>query len=182
VRRADNLHVPIVLKCGSLSFLEPSGAVQACNGIALPLPVLPPHTIIRSMVSTKHKPATGAVFYSASSRIINGTLFCLSLNLSKVSCVSRVSVSLTVFQTPYSRFRETCVVPHFSVILQSYFNVTRHLFPNLGDQKNPRINSREFWGALINGELQFCRVALQFEVINNLKKSGNLAFSGLCRS
>jgi hypothetical protein len=37
VRRADNLHVPIVLKSGSLNLLEPSGPVQACNGIALPL-------------------------------------------------------------------------------------------------------------------------------------------------
>jgi len=31
--------VPIVLKSGSLSLLEPSGPVQACNGIALPLPL-----------------------------------------------------------------------------------------------------------------------------------------------
>jgi hypothetical protein len=30
--------VPIVLKSGSLNLLKPSGAVQACNGIALPLP------------------------------------------------------------------------------------------------------------------------------------------------
>jgi hypothetical protein len=30
--------VPIVLKSGSLSLLEHSGPVQACNGIALPLP------------------------------------------------------------------------------------------------------------------------------------------------
>jgi len=29
--------VPIVLKCGSPNLLEPSGPVQACNGIALPL-------------------------------------------------------------------------------------------------------------------------------------------------
>jgi len=28
--------VPIVLKSGSLNLLEPSGPVQACNGIALP--------------------------------------------------------------------------------------------------------------------------------------------------
>jgi len=28
--------VPIVLKYGSLNLLEPSGPVQACNGIALP--------------------------------------------------------------------------------------------------------------------------------------------------
>jgi hypothetical protein len=28
--------VPIVLKSGSLNFLEPSGLVKACNGIALP--------------------------------------------------------------------------------------------------------------------------------------------------
>ena len=32
-----HLHVPIVLKSGSLNLLEPSGPVQACNGIALPL-------------------------------------------------------------------------------------------------------------------------------------------------
>ena len=30
-----NLHVPIVLKSGSLSVLEPSGLVKACTGIAL---------------------------------------------------------------------------------------------------------------------------------------------------
>jgi len=29
--------MPIFLKSESLSFLEPSGPVQACNGIALPL-------------------------------------------------------------------------------------------------------------------------------------------------
>jgi hypothetical protein len=32
------LHVPIVLKSGSLNLLEPSGPVKACNGIALPSP------------------------------------------------------------------------------------------------------------------------------------------------
>jgi hypothetical protein len=31
-----HLHVPIVLKSGSLNFLEPSGLVQAYNGIVLP--------------------------------------------------------------------------------------------------------------------------------------------------
>ena len=30
------LHVPTVLKSGSLNLLEPSGPIQACNGIALP--------------------------------------------------------------------------------------------------------------------------------------------------
>ena len=30
-----HLHVPTVLKCGSLILLEPSGPVQTCNGIAL---------------------------------------------------------------------------------------------------------------------------------------------------
>ena len=36
MRRADNLHVPIVSKSGSLKLLEPSGPVQTCNGIASP--------------------------------------------------------------------------------------------------------------------------------------------------
>jgi hypothetical protein len=31
---ADN-HVPIVMKSASLNLLEPSGAVQACNGIVV---------------------------------------------------------------------------------------------------------------------------------------------------
>jgi hypothetical protein len=34
-----HLHVPIVLKSGSLYLLESSGPIQACNGIALPLPL-----------------------------------------------------------------------------------------------------------------------------------------------
>jgi hypothetical protein len=33
------IYVPIVLKSGSLKLLEPTGSVQACNGIALPLRV-----------------------------------------------------------------------------------------------------------------------------------------------
>ena len=33
-----HLHVPTVLKSGSLNLLKPSGPVQACNGFALPLP------------------------------------------------------------------------------------------------------------------------------------------------
>ena len=38
MRRADNhLHVPNVLKSGRLNLLEPSGPIQACNGIALPV-------------------------------------------------------------------------------------------------------------------------------------------------
>ena len=32
-----NFHMPIVLKSASLNHLDPSGTVQACNGIALPL-------------------------------------------------------------------------------------------------------------------------------------------------
>ena len=35
-----HLHVPNVLKSGSLNLLESSGSVQACKGIALPLPLL----------------------------------------------------------------------------------------------------------------------------------------------
>jgi hypothetical protein len=31
--------VPIVLKSESLNLLEPSGPIQACKGIALPLPL-----------------------------------------------------------------------------------------------------------------------------------------------
>ena len=42
-----HLHVPTVFKSGSLNLLEPSGPVQACNGIALPLPLQWYHTLCR---------------------------------------------------------------------------------------------------------------------------------------
>jgi hypothetical protein len=51
-----HLHVPIVLKSGSLSLLEPSGPVQACNGIAVPL-ALYPHTL--TIIVHKHVHGTG---------------------------------------------------------------------------------------------------------------------------
>ena len=37
-RQSYHLHVPIVMKSGSLNLLEPSGPVQAFKGIALPWP------------------------------------------------------------------------------------------------------------------------------------------------
>ena len=40
------LHVPIVLKSGSLTLLEPSGPVQACNRIALPFNFSKLHAIL----------------------------------------------------------------------------------------------------------------------------------------
>jgi hypothetical protein len=42
--------MPNVLKSGSLNLLEPSGPVQACNGIALPL-----HTASSILCKVKHK-------------------------------------------------------------------------------------------------------------------------------
>jgi hypothetical protein len=44
-----HLHVPIVMKSGSLNLLEPSGPVNACNGIALPLLLL-----LQSELQLKH--------------------------------------------------------------------------------------------------------------------------------
>ena len=41
MRSADNLHVPIVLKLGSLKLLGPLRPAQAYTGIALPLLTLP---------------------------------------------------------------------------------------------------------------------------------------------
>ena len=46
-----HLHVPIVLKSVSLNILEPSGPVQACNGIVLPL-----LTELKQVVSTEINP------------------------------------------------------------------------------------------------------------------------------
>jgi hypothetical protein len=35
MRRAYHPHVPVVLKSGTLNLLEPSGTVEACDGIAI---------------------------------------------------------------------------------------------------------------------------------------------------
>jgi len=47
--------VPIVLKSGSLNILEPSGPVQACNGVALPL-----HRLSLPDAITTRAPAGGS--------------------------------------------------------------------------------------------------------------------------
>jgi len=53
--------VPIVLKSGSLSFLEPSGPAQACNGIALPLPLLGLFSVGNAVVALSiHSLTSGA--------------------------------------------------------------------------------------------------------------------------
>jgi hypothetical protein len=52
-----HLHVPIVLKSGSLNLLEPLGPVKACNGIALPLPLL------RSNVYSRRREACSQTDY-----------------------------------------------------------------------------------------------------------------------
>jgi hypothetical protein len=46
--------VPTVSKYGSLNLLEPSGPVQACNGIALPLPPLRQPSVNNSYIKSIH--------------------------------------------------------------------------------------------------------------------------------
>jgi hypothetical protein len=47
------LHVPIVLKSGSLNFLEPLGPVQGCNGIALPFIISQKRFSLNNFLSAK---------------------------------------------------------------------------------------------------------------------------------
>jgi len=49
--------VPIVLKSGSLNLLEPSGLVQACNGIVLPLPLFYMVTVSRAELHSVLRPS-----------------------------------------------------------------------------------------------------------------------------
>jgi hypothetical protein len=48
------LHVPNVLKYETLNLLEHSGPVQACNGIALPLPFLIVRTLKIGRTCSSH--------------------------------------------------------------------------------------------------------------------------------
>jgi len=73
--------MPIVLKSRSLSLLEPSGAVQACNGIALllPLPYLQnyvlyvPNTILCIMYVPNSISGKKAFFFRKLRELILGT-------------------------------------------------------------------------------------------------------------
>jgi len=58
--------VPIVLKSGSLNFLEPLGPVQACNGIALPL-------IVFQYISNKVQRYTVYLCLEAALHVSDGT-------------------------------------------------------------------------------------------------------------
>jgi hypothetical protein len=57
-----HLHVPIVLKSGSLNLLELSGPVKACNGIALPA-VLQLHTTLYYDCSLTQPMCTDVIMY-----------------------------------------------------------------------------------------------------------------------
>jgi len=46
--------VTTVLKSGKLSLLEPSGPVQACNGIGFPLPTLSLPSVLDVVVGSKY--------------------------------------------------------------------------------------------------------------------------------
>jgi hypothetical protein len=52
VRRAYHRHVPIILKSGSLNLLEPSGPVQACNGLALPFTFMCNKNIMKTSIGS----------------------------------------------------------------------------------------------------------------------------------
>ena len=47
-----HFHVPTVMKSGTFNLLEPSGPLQACNGTALPLPLVKSLLNIKGQVLT----------------------------------------------------------------------------------------------------------------------------------
>jgi len=74
VRRVDNLttFIPTVLKSRSLNLLEPSGLLQACNGIALATCLVNPyHISIISSFKLSHTDAWAQV----SQRELGSTFF-----------------------------------------------------------------------------------------------------------
>ena len=78
--------MPTVLKSGSLNLLEPSGPVQACNGIALPLPLhFCPYNSHSSLSSS----------YGSSVRFLAMTSYNIH-SIIKVSTVSGTRKSLPV--------------------------------------------------------------------------------------
>ena len=73
--------MPIVFKSGSLNLLEPSGPVQACNGIALPLPLplvfllwLIPKTVYDNQKFRKNAPISHHLLFVPSNKTgVNGS-------------------------------------------------------------------------------------------------------------
>jgi len=80
--------VPIVLKSGGLNLLEPSGPVQACTGMALPLDEDIPHL----MLSTEFIPV--AVINSNLCKVARFLEFVYGLVLKKI-----MSLKQSLFRT-----------------------------------------------------------------------------------
>ena len=78
--------MPIVLKSGNLNLLEPSGPVQACNGIALPLPFLFVGKCANVIITRD--------FIFAFVSLIEFTLYCHTAN----TAVSEPGVAVTIIQ------------------------------------------------------------------------------------
>ena len=88
-------HVPIVLKSGSLNFLETLGPAQACNGIALPLLYL----------------------WHDDGLVIEAETCCHLVTLNKIN-IHNTSCVLT-----YESLLLTCKIFHFSIYLSAKFLV-----------------------------------------------------------
>jgi len=68
--------VAIVLKAGSLNLLEPSGPVQACNGIALTLPLITGLSLLKNDLVTHIKFTLGIFDASYLEASLLSTLLC----------------------------------------------------------------------------------------------------------
>ena len=76
MRKADNLPPScVVTKSGNLKFLEPSGPLRACNGTALPLPLV---VVFNSFIRTRD-PLLSVVSYVSAKEACSAGSRCVCL-------------------------------------------------------------------------------------------------------
>jgi hypothetical protein len=119
--------VPIVLKCGSLKLLEPSGPVQACNGIALPLAAVSPDCPYSSSYS---RPNSNPVCCSPHNAPLQPSQFQLSV-LQSTQCTAtaapiptQCAAVHTIHRYSRPNSNSVCCSPHKAPLQPSQFQLS----------------------------------------------------------
>jgi hypothetical protein len=117
-----HLHMPIVLKSGSLNCWNPSGPVKACNGIALPLPLiyLSSSVLISSNLSVlSSKTVTSYIivnhktFFVLYLHILMFTDVCVCRYAVEYPCIASLSVTSIRLPTSWVENKNTRILLSF---------------------------------------------------------------------
>ena len=171
--------MPIVLKSGNLNVLEPSGPVQACNGIALPLPFMK-YSIV-SCTSYHHD-----ITRKKKGHLTAGQLSVIHNKSERAEVVTMIDHSMVV-QTPWNTVGHTETNSKVHRPYMTLLSCKLMLWQNVKILTPWSLHPYYLWQGSTNLRCQVCQRAAHWQLFDNLDNRGFVSCSHylttcLCRS